>query len=573
MAGIKGIVYTKSPNIFRFPEWKKDTFYPGASYVATEQSDGSFKYWVSVVDVPRDYGHTPDSDQDVRTPIADPWEDGNRYWKPAWTTVVDGDSEYKVNEWDKGHAYDSDDLVAYGGNIYRAITQHNDVNTTPDKDETNWELFSSGGGTAGPWKPQTDYKKGDFVSHDGKIWLTDLDFTSADAFDSDNWTLMAPYNDSDIRADFDSDLKVLDSDVEVLKSRDVYDSDFVSENYNDAIDSRTADTTVTQIIPTVHRPSDNQLYREGSYEIVLLANGKPLYPPSAFMAYSTLNDETFVIGHDGVLIIKVPGDQTEIIDGDKKYKRIDPPSEHKVTLLLDDNSFTTFEDNIPMHGYIAENIAGGLENEDIEIDTFKELASVVSNNSIRIVELAGSLHEIDSDIRANIDSDLKDLDSDLRHKIDSDLADKVNKLDSDIRSDIDSDLKQKLTELDSDIRSSIDSDLKSGDSDLLTWVINNAAVNKSGAWVADKDYDDNELITTSITLDTKYDGDEDKFEWFLHINGVKIRRDDFVVQIGPTGVVSLTLTNTLVDKDDTIYLEYNDRDPENFDSKSVTFGT
>lgn len=57
--------------------------------------------------------------------------------------ILDGLATAGVTEYDAGVAYDTDDLVAYGGNIYRSLTAANTANT-PSSSPSDWEDILAG---------------------------------------------------------------------------------------------------------------------------------------------------------------------------------------------------------------------------------------------------------------------------------------------------------------------------------------------------------------------------------------------------------------------------------------------
>ena len=519
MAGIKGIGSSTAPNIFRFPQWKRDTYYPGGSFVATEQADGTFKYWVTDKDTPSDYGFTPDSDYADHTVDA-------RHWSP-WVSGGDSDDDYQINEWTINHPYDSDDLVSWQGDIYRATKTHPGTTVSPELDSDNWELFSSGGISG---ISDSDFK----VMFDSEIRRYDSDLWNK--IDSEHKAM-----DSDIKKDLDSDLKSFDSDI-----RKDLDSDLksVDSDIRHDVDSdlKSVDSDIRHDVDSDLKSFDSDIRKD------LDSDMKSMDSDIRHDVDSDMKSMDSDIRSDfdsdlKVIEDKITGDlQAQFYDSDRAYNFND--------LVTHNGEIYRFTNNDPENVYnptrdpinwvtIYSDEDSDLNSiiERIDSDIKKDLDSDLKSfdSDIR-KDLDSDLKLLDSDIRKDLDSDIKSLDSDIRKDLDSDLKSfdsdirkdldsDIKSLDSDIKKDLDSDIKA----LDSDIRTDLDSDLKSMDSDIRSdfdsdlKVVEDKVTGDLQAqfYDSDRNYNFNDLVAhngeiyrfTNVNSENVYDPTRDPINW------------------------------------------------------------
>lgn len=102
-------------------------------------------------------------------------------WKYQWQV----DTLYKIN-----------DVVKYGGNIYRCSTNHLsaiDVNLGLEDDFSSWELVFEGIEYKGDWQSSyVRYKVNDIVKYGANIWICTIYHNSSEPFDTLNWEIYVP---------------------------------------------------------------------------------------------------------------------------------------------------------------------------------------------------------------------------------------------------------------------------------------------------------------------------------------------------------------------------------------------
>ena len=106
-----------------------------------------------------------------------------------WTKIAGG-TEWK-NEWVSGTYYKVDDLVKYGGNVYRCNAGHTAQQTLED-DVSKWDLYASGLQFRSTWSIGTLYKLNDVVQVGGNVYVASEAHTASALFttDSDKWDLL-----------------------------------------------------------------------------------------------------------------------------------------------------------------------------------------------------------------------------------------------------------------------------------------------------------------------------------------------------------------------------------------------
>ncbi len=104
-------------------------------------------------------------------------------WKVDWTPAT----YYKVN-----------DIVKYGGKLYKCNTSHQagDATNGLEAASANWDLFSSADAWTGDWSTDTRYKANDLVRYGSRVYRCDVGHTSASSvvdglpLDLAKWTLV-----------------------------------------------------------------------------------------------------------------------------------------------------------------------------------------------------------------------------------------------------------------------------------------------------------------------------------------------------------------------------------------------
>lgn len=95
----------------------------------------------------------------------------------------------RIPNWVANEDYVVGDLVAYDAKIYRCITAHTSGSTFDSTEEANWEELSPTINEISLWAASTDYKVGQLVIYNNKLFRCTTAHTSTSSFDSDinNW--------------------------------------------------------------------------------------------------------------------------------------------------------------------------------------------------------------------------------------------------------------------------------------------------------------------------------------------------------------------------------------------------
>ena len=114
-----------------------------------------------------------------------------------WDIILKG-SKWR-NAWIAGSIYYVNDVVRYGGNVYRCIVQHaagNDQNGL-EINSANWELVHVGIEYKGPWTDNFRYKVNDVVKHGSYVYIciTHHNVNPAETFNYNYWTIFCPGNE------------------------------------------------------------------------------------------------------------------------------------------------------------------------------------------------------------------------------------------------------------------------------------------------------------------------------------------------------------------------------------------
>ena len=111
-----------------------------------------------------------------------------------WTIVVTSDNW--TSDWQTSIRYIKNDIVKYGGIVYRCIEGHTSAETTVlglEADQSKWEVVLSGIEYKGSWSSANRYKLNDIVKVDSSLYICIDDHTSTN-FNSDliNWQVWLP---------------------------------------------------------------------------------------------------------------------------------------------------------------------------------------------------------------------------------------------------------------------------------------------------------------------------------------------------------------------------------------------
>ena len=93
--------------------------------------------------------------------------------------------EYE-NSWSGATVYQPGDIVSYGGNSYVAKTVHS--GSTPSTGTANWDLFLTGYKLIGEWSSVVNYKVGEVVTHGGYTYVAILDNNNSVPTTALNWS-------------------------------------------------------------------------------------------------------------------------------------------------------------------------------------------------------------------------------------------------------------------------------------------------------------------------------------------------------------------------------------------------
>ena len=111
-----------------------------------------------------------------------------------WNIVVT--SDYWATDWSTSTRYIVNDIVKYGGIVYRCITDHTSAGTDVigiETDQSNWEILISGLEYKTNWSLATKYKVNDIVKVDSTLYIcTNAHLSTGFTTDLDNWQIWMP---------------------------------------------------------------------------------------------------------------------------------------------------------------------------------------------------------------------------------------------------------------------------------------------------------------------------------------------------------------------------------------------
>lgn len=120
--------------------------------------------------------------------------DGLEVNQSDWTVVVS--SDYWATDWTTSTRYVADDVVRYGGRIYRCVTGHTSAENEGqglEVDQAKWEIIASGIEYKANWTTSIKYKVNDIVKVDSNLYICTTAHVAAD-FDADiaKWQMWMP---------------------------------------------------------------------------------------------------------------------------------------------------------------------------------------------------------------------------------------------------------------------------------------------------------------------------------------------------------------------------------------------
>ena len=112
-----------------------------------------------------------------------------------WTLVTRSDNW--LTDWETSTHYLLDDLVRYGGNVYRCTTTHVSAGTNLlglENNISDWEVVLGGIEYKGTWTAEFRYKQNDVVKYGGILWKASAGHTSTLNFREDGavWSVWIP---------------------------------------------------------------------------------------------------------------------------------------------------------------------------------------------------------------------------------------------------------------------------------------------------------------------------------------------------------------------------------------------
>jgi len=121
--------------------------------------------------------------------------DGLEIDQNKWITITRSDNW--LTDWTTDYRYAQDDIVRYGGIVYRCLVGHQSANNISDgleADQSKWEIVISNIEYIGEWQSVYRYKKNDIVKSGPSLWICVVHHTSTDSLraDESNWNIWLP---------------------------------------------------------------------------------------------------------------------------------------------------------------------------------------------------------------------------------------------------------------------------------------------------------------------------------------------------------------------------------------------
>jgi hypothetical protein len=113
--------------------------------------------------------------------------------------LVEITDDWKGN-WIPATRYKANDIVKWGGRVYRCTIDHISASTLLSglpADIGNWVLAFDGVDAKGSWAASTIYKVGDVVRYGSYVYKANLFHQSSSSFDSSKWDVFCPGNEFD----------------------------------------------------------------------------------------------------------------------------------------------------------------------------------------------------------------------------------------------------------------------------------------------------------------------------------------------------------------------------------------
>ena len=99
-----------------------------------------------------------------------------------WKVVAVSDTDWKYN-WSTNTLYRRNDIVRYNGRVYKALEQHISAATNAlglEANQANWSILSDGDSWRGDWGIGTRYRTNDIVKYGGIVYRCTIGHLSAD---------------------------------------------------------------------------------------------------------------------------------------------------------------------------------------------------------------------------------------------------------------------------------------------------------------------------------------------------------------------------------------------------------
>lgn len=121
--------------------------------------------------------------------------DGLELSQANWLQIARSDNWRNI--WLANTRYTQDDVISYGGVVYRCIQSHTSAIFNTDGlevDQLNWEVVHSGVEYKGEWAPGIRYKLNDVIKRSAGLWKAAVGHVSGINFraDESNWTVYVP---------------------------------------------------------------------------------------------------------------------------------------------------------------------------------------------------------------------------------------------------------------------------------------------------------------------------------------------------------------------------------------------
>ncbi len=106
-----------------------------------------------------------------------------------WTIYLDS-TKFR-QDWESFTLYEINDIVRYGGTVYRCIESHtsSSLSTGLEGNLARWEVYYSGIEYRGAYSSNTKYKLNDIVSYKASLLRCTTAYTSENTFDETKWTM------------------------------------------------------------------------------------------------------------------------------------------------------------------------------------------------------------------------------------------------------------------------------------------------------------------------------------------------------------------------------------------------